>query len=328
MEGVILYGFSTVCCLLCSTVTILNLPTSWVRRLPKYLRCLHLKGIVCARRFRELSVEGPFYKLFVWSGQKVGRGILSSKCRTPSIRVKATGSGEVQITISPKLPKFNPFHQETYILSWVPTSTPEQWHTKNVEPKGDCEKVGDGKLKTFIDALPQNKEIFVRVAANNYWGTDVWSESVVVETLRQPSDEWGATGPVIGFENLQYVWSQTRADVFIRIPVKPDVAASQLTVQCTGTKLTIRQTAEGSEQKTLLNGSLDKAVQADEMYWTIEEPSKKHCRHLLVQLPKAEALSKWKCLLQGHPKIDTNVIIWFTETSEPLHELNALSSAR
>lgn len=103
--------------LVSTSVVLMLIPTSLTGKLPKPVRKIRSKLYATLRRALELSRDGPFYRLTLWLGRKLGHGRLSSLCRVPSARAKASGSREVQVTLTPQLP-WNGFHEECYMLSW------------------------------------------------------------------------------------------------------------------------------------------------------------------------------------------------------------------
>lgn len=316
-----------------STVLLL-LPTQLAKKLPKPLRSLRNTLLGYWRRSRELSADGPFYKLFVWAGRKVGRGKLASAPQVPLTKAKPHGCNEVEVTLHPRLP-WNPFHEENYVVSWcVAADDPPTWRSREFNAEHDCEKAGKG-FKTVIDGLPDASALKVRAAAVNRRGQSGWSKEVAVETLARPGDDGGFTGPAGrgAGRKVQYSWTQTPAEVHVRLPLGPAPKARDIRLKCTGLRLEVHlsEEAAGAGKPTeLLCGPLFRRVKPDETFWTVEEDPKVG-RHLQIQMVKAEGLTKWECLIEadGHPRIDTQYVrFWTGDGLTGLGGLGDLSNLR
>mmetsp|Transcript_9236 Transcript_9236/g.23746 ORF Transcript_9236/g.23746 Transcript_9236/m.23746 type:complete len:335 (-) Transcript_9236:60-1064(-) len=315
--------------LLGSSCLLLGLPNGLSGKLPAPLRAFRNKLLGYCRRARELSVEGPFYRLAIWLGRKVGQGKLSSKCQGPDVRLKASGCLEVQVTMTPHLP-YNPFHEENYVVAWC-RADGKEWCERSLHKEHDCEKVG-AKLRTFIDSLPERTLVQVRACAENTWGRSDWGKTAEVETLARPTDDGGFTGPLgpACGSGARYTWTQTRTEVFVKIPLAAEVKSRDIRFKCIGPKLEVHLVAGDGTTTEMLVGALHKKVKADEVFWTIEDPDKKYGRHLSIQLLKVEALQKWPCLIDadGHTNVDTRLIRFFTGDPENMSDLSGLSGLR
>jgi len=307
------------------SLSLLLMPSRFAGKLPKPLRFYRSKMLSWWRRARELSAEGPFYKLIVWAGKKVGRGYLASAPRAPTVKAKPHGCGEVEVLLGSRFP-WNPFHEENYLLSWRPApaedGAEERWRYKEFNSEFDFEKTG-GKLRTIIDGLPENTTFHVRACAMNKRGASSQSKEAVVETMCKPSPQGGSTGPcgpAAGGRKVRYTWSQNASEAHLKLPLASNVRARDIRVKCTGLRLEIRLAEEAmadaagkSGSPDLLVGNLYKKVKPDEIFWTIEEEDAKFGRHLVVQLVKTEPAQKWECLIEGdgHSRIDIQHVRFF-----------------
>lgn len=320
--------------LLTTSTAMMLLPKSVVAKLPKPVRWMRAKLYSWLRRARELSRDGPFYKLTIWLGRKLGRGKLSSKCQAPDIRAKPTGSTEVQLSLTAHSP-WNPFHEECYMLSWCRQDEGDSpfWREKLFDPSCDCEKLAAGKLKFVLEGLPESTPLRVRACGVNSRGRSPWAKDISVSTLAIPSEDNGFTGPAgpACSDVAQYTWTQTRTEVALRIPLRLEWTAKKLKVKWTPSRVEIRcesSTNGNGRSDEMLVGPLCKKIKNDEVFWTIEDTDNTYGRHLHFQMVKAEALEKWSCAIDapGHPQIDTRALRFFDETS--LDSLGDLSGLR
>mmetsp|Transcript_5999 Transcript_5999/g.13917 ORF Transcript_5999/g.13917 Transcript_5999/m.13917 type:complete len:339 (+) Transcript_5999:113-1129(+) len=321
--------FSITLMLVC--LTLLLLPKSLAASLPKPLKSARKKLLSYASRAVELSKEGPFYRVVIWAGKKFGGGGLASLCQPPVARCKPQGSSEVGVTLTPTLPR-NPFHVESYVVSYKQAGREESWREKAVDAENDCEKVtmsggGGSKLKTFLERLPERTKMEVRACAVNAKGRSPWSGVVEVETMARPNADGGCTEklecPIDDIK--EYMWTQTRTEVFIKLPVPERVKARNIKFKCTGAMISI-EIEDGGNTHKILSAPLHKRVRADEVFWTIEESDKHLGRHLSVQMLKAKAIEKWPCFLDrpGQTQIDVGLLRFFTGEPENMSDLTAL----
>lgn len=318
-------------CLLSISAAVMLFPTRVAKMFPKPVRTLRAKLFSWVRRARELSVEGPIYKLTIWWGRKLGRGFLASRCQAPDIRAKPGGSREVQVTLTPRLP-YNPFHEEQYMLSWCreDEETPI-WREKCYDPKCDCEVIAKGRVRVYLEGLPENTPIRVRARAVNARGHSEWTKEIPAETLAPPSEDGGYTGPLgpACEDGAYYTWGQTKTEVTLWVPLRPEWTAKNIKFKWTPSRLELRCSANGTGADEVLIGPLNKRVKSDEVFWSIEE-DKKFGRHLYVQMVKVEALDKWSCVIEapGHPQVDTRLLRFFTDGMSGLGDLSGLAGLK
>lgn len=303
------------------SIVLLLLPRAIVSR-SKLLRRLRARLLKFGKRMAELSVEGPFYRLFVWCGRKGARGRLASLCRPPlAPRARAVGWNEVVVTWSPQIP-VNPFHEENYVLAWRVAKGEEQdagaagWRERSFDRHSDCEELeGKTKLRVYHGQLPELTPLVFRIRAVNARGHGEWSDEVEVTTLAKPSDAGGFTGPLGPASDGcgQYTWTQTQSEVGLKIPIGPTRKAKDFKVKVLATRLEVRCAASVGEDDEVLVGSFPKRVKVDEANWQIED-TEADGRHIALQMVKAEVMEKWPCLIddKAHPRIDTRLLRFYT----------------
>lgn len=312
-------GYGSLLLVMGSLVLVL-LPSRLAGKLPKLVRRLRTRLLATVRRARELSAQGPFYRLGVWCGRKLGRGHLASLCVTPDVRAKPSGNREVQVTLGPHLP-YNPFHEEDYVLAWRrEDESDDRWREKRFSSEHDCEKVA-GRLRVHLDGLPEHTALVLRGCAEHIRGRSPWSKEARVATMAKPGEDGGFVGPLGQAcpPEARYTWSQTQTEVSFKVPLRAEWKAKDIRFKWTPLRLEIRcahgTIANGTDADNLLVGPMPKKVKTDEVFWSIEEDDTKLGRHLAVQMVKAEQYEKWPCLIEGdgHPHIDVRLLRFFTE---------------
>merc|ERR1719203_2736302 len=303
------------------------LPRRVALKVPKVLRRVRSKCLSWVKRAKELSKDGPFYKLMVWIGRKFGRGFLSSRCRAPEVRASAGGAREVLVTVTPDLP-YNPFHEEDYFVAWCrEDEAQERWREKMYDPKYDCEKVAGNKFRMYLEGLPEHTLLRVRACAVNVHGRSDWSRERPVETLAVPSSDNGFQGPLGPAcpPGAQYTWTQTKTEVFLKIPLRPEWTAKRIRFYNTPSRIEIRVPAPDNGADEVLVGPLCKKVKVDDVFWCVEE-DKQLGRHLSAQLLKFEPMDKWPCIIEAkeHPHIDVRMLRFWTD-GDALTDLSGLN---
>lgn len=281
-----------------------------LRRVKNYL----MKGI---RRLVKITKQSPLVRLGVFCGRKCSCGLLSSRCSAPQgLKAKSIGCSEVVLDWSPASSR-NPFHEEQYVLAWRLTSgTDTDWIDVEVEENDSADTSGK-KWRFFMKELPEEENIFVRVAARNRRGQGPWSQEVSAETFGKPCSEGGFTGPlgVAGrsYGTGKYSWTQTTTEVGLKVPIPKQWRGKQISFKALPHRIQILYTAgSGSEDEELLVGNFPKKVKSDDVFWEIEDGGP-HGRHIAVQMQKAEKMDKWHCLLEGHPCIDVRLVRFYTK---------------
>lgn len=103
---------------------------------------------------------------------------------------------------------------------------------------------------------------------------------------------------VVKLDDCEYKWSQTLKEVEISIPVPQGTRGKDVAVS-----INKRSLSAGLKGKAaFFNGPLVKEIHVDESTWTIDEQ-----RELNIHLEKVTQ-DWWKCIIEGHPEIDTTKI--------------------
>eukprot|EP00401_Gymnodinium_catenatum_P077116 CAMPEP_0117506296 /NCGR_PEP_ID=MMETSP0784-20121206/25835_1 /TAXON_ID=39447 /ORGANISM="" /LENGTH=338 /DNA_ID=CAMNT_0005301765 /DNA_START=90 /DNA_END=1106 /DNA_ORIENTATION=- len=328
-----------VCC-----IVVLLLPYSFVARF-RALRRVRAQIVKFWRRLRHLTVRSPLFRLFVFCGKRGCCGRLSSRCRQPqALKIASTGCTEVTLLWTPHVPSMNAYHEERYICATRPVTEQSgaegdqaQWQEIELTDD-DVDVKKDGRYRAFIDKLPENTRLKVRICASNAWGRSTWSDEVSAETLARPKDG-GFTGPLglvgksLGSDRAHYRWTQKRGEVCLKIPIGADWTGRDIRFKATSSRLEIlyvpwkpgaTKASNAVEdplnpEQVLLAGPFPMRAKADEVFWEIEETSEDG-RHINVQIMKAQAMDKWPCAIEGegHPHIDVRHVRIFTQEMDAL----------
>jgi len=275
----------------------------------------------------DLTLEGPVFRLWVWSGKKIFVGRLASMPRAPhGLKVKASGISEADVTLCPTW-GWNPFHEEDYVLAWRPQADIESDWTASVLKRDEaCEDISgkssrkNTKLKTFIEKLPEGTTFQCRMAAVSIWGQGPWSKQVTFTTMSKPSVEWGSSGPLgpaaaaTGSGKTQYRWVQTRNEIGIKVPVGPNTKAKDIKFKVTPKRLELRYGEGSGSSDVLLAGYLSKPIVPDEATWILDS-SPEDGRHIAVTMFKTQLMDKWDKVFDGeeHTQIDEREVRWFVD---------------
>jgi len=191
------------------------------------------------------------------------------------------------------------------------------WTERPYDRVAECEDAGGRKLKVALEGLPEQVAIVLRICAVNTWGRSDWSVEVSMQTMAKPGKDDGFTGPLgpAGASlGRPYRWSQGGPglkELGLFVPLDQDWKAKDILFKVTPSRIEIRIAVgeNSAESEELLYGPFPKKVKADEIFWTIDE-SEEDGRHLSVQLPKADQMAKWPCLIEaaGHQQIDVRFI--------------------
>lgn len=271
-------------------------------------------------RFWELSMQGPFVRLFVVCGRRCGRGRLASRCGAPSqLKAAALSCEQVRVSWIPHKVS-NPFHEERYELAWqyVEESVADDgcWH--NAEADCDNEK-GSRLLRTWVVGLRHQAEVRIRVRAFNAHGVGPWSKEAQVRTLAQPTAEHGLEGPLGPAGHCcggHYTWAQTSSELTLKVPLRAGWKSKDIRFKATPSKLEILfipppsvPGGQAAEPQELLVGSFPHKVNAEEACWEMDAGDAAQ-KFLVVELKKADEDVVWPCLLvgTGHPRIDTRLV--------------------
>lgn len=326
----IICGHTSLCIVIFS-ITVVSLPYSLIARI-KMLRKLRTRLVQSTRRMVMLSLQGPFFRFFIFLGQKCSCGYCSSRCRSPSsFRSKAAGCSEVVLWWTP-CSTYNPFHEESYVVAWrrLVQEGQEDWQEQAADDNDSPDKEGR-KWRFYLDGLPEQEKLALRVCAVNRYGRSPWTDEVGVETLARPSKDGGFTGP-LGPAGRDcgsgiYTWTQSTKEICIKVPILESWKARDIRFKATPHRLEMLYVGShpparaadspAAEPQELLAGSFPKKVRSDEVFWEIDT-SGDFGRHISIQMQKAETMEKWPCLLEGgaHPHIDTRLVRFLTKGAD------------
>jgi len=277
-----------------------------------------------------LSMQGPFFRFFIFLGRKCSCGYCSSRCRSPfSLRSKASGCSEVVLWWTP-CSTYNPFHEESYVVAWrrLVQDGEMEWQEQAADENDSPDKEGR-KWRFYLDGLPEQEKLALRVCAVNRHGRSPWSDEISVETLARPNKAGGFTGPLgpAGREcgSGTYTWTQNTKEIGVKVPILESWKARDIRFKATPHRLEMLYVgsrplvgdADGrpaGEPQELLVGTFPKKVRSDEVFWEIETGGDIG-RHISIQMQKAETMEKWPSLLEGgaHPCIDTRLVRFLTK---------------
>ncbi|KAF9918646.1 hypothetical protein BX616_007076 [Lobosporangium transversale] len=97
---------------------------------------------------------------------------------------------------------------------------------------------------------------------------------------------------------LPYKWRQTLIDVDISVEVPNGTRGKDLIVEIK--KKSLKVGLKG--QTPIIEGALFKDVKLDDSTWTLDG------REVNIHLEKFKGTEWWKCVIEGHPEIDTTKI--------------------
>lgn len=102
-----------------------------------------------------------------------------------------------------------------------------------------------------------------------------------------------------GGDGPGYVWTQVLAEVELRVPVRHGARGKDLNVVIDKDHLVVGMKG----QPAIIDGKLHKSVRTDECVWTIEDK-----QVLVLTLAKQDRMTWWDCVVDGHPRINTQKV--------------------
>jgi hypothetical protein len=102
-----------------------------------------------------------------------------------------------------------------------------------------------------------------------------------------------------GGDGPGYVWTQVLAEVELRVPVRHGARGKDLNVVIDKDHLVVGMKG----QPAIIDGKLHKSVRTDECVWTIEDK-----QVLVLTLAKQDRMAWWDCVVDGHPRINTQKV--------------------
>ncbi|KAF9346767.1 hypothetical protein BGX26_001716 [Mortierella sp. AD094] len=98
---------------------------------------------------------------------------------------------------------------------------------------------------------------------------------------------------------LPYKWRQTLIDVDVSVQVPKGTRAKDLTVDIK--KRSLKVGVKG--QPLIIDGELIKEIKVDDSTWTLDNQ-----QEINIHLEKFKGTEWWKCVIEGHPELDTTKI--------------------
>lgn len=139
----------------------------------------------------ELSMQGPFFKIFAFILRKLSCGFLSSSPRPPHALRAGFGGGrgfEVALCWTPRPVSENPFHEESYVISWSPMAdgvVTGRWREEFITENGFGED-GGRRWGALLTSLPRNALVRIRMCTVNRRGRSAWSTEELEITPPSP----------------------------------------------------------------------------------------------------------------------------------------------
>lgn len=285
-----------------------------------------------AWHYWQLSLEGPLFKMIGACGKRLGRGLLSSSCRTPkAFKAKVLSINEIDVAWTPQIPA-NPFHQEHYVISYCQVDAEGdkggQWMERELHDedyfKKDKEKPKEigkaARRRLHIGELPSKTSFCVRVCAAGPGGRSKWSPEIITTTFAEPDKKsMGFTGPLAKGSPTdvhEYKWWQSKHEVGMTVAIPDDWKGKDVSVKVLHrgehTEFTMQH-----ERGMMLSGHLGGKIKTDEVDWTIEKGQGDR-KEIQVTLRKEKLMQLWECFLDGHTRIDPALI-------QLIHEGNSLN---
>jgi hypothetical protein len=100
---------------------------------------------------------------------------------------------------------------------------------------------------------------------------------------------------------LPYSWKQTLSDVTITIPVPHGTRGKDISVTIGTNHLKVA--LKNNLSNPIVDGLLHRAIKEEESGWNLSDGSE-----ITMNLEKVNRMEWWKCVIQGHPEIDTTKI--------------------
>ncbi|XP_029649491.2 nuclear migration protein nudC [Octopus sinensis] len=104
-----------------------------------------------------------------------------------------------------------------------------------------------------------------------------------------------------GADLPDYKWTQTLADIELRVPVKVSFPLKGKHVTCKIQKKHLTVGVQG--QPPIIDGALSKEIKIEESTWTIEDN-----KNIVVSMDKVNKMEWWSKLVETDPEIDTQKV--------------------
>ncbi|KAG0357757.1 nuclear movement protein nudC [Gamsiella multidivaricata] len=99
---------------------------------------------------------------------------------------------------------------------------------------------------------------------------------------------------------LPYKWKQTLGDVSVSVEVPKGTRSKDLVVDIK--KKSLKVGLKG--QTPIIDGVLFKDIKVDDSTWTLDSQ-----KEVNIHLEKYKGTEWWKCVIEGHPEIDTTKVV-------------------
>ena len=114
----------------------------------------------------------------------------------------------------------------------------------------------------------------------------------------KPNAGNGGSGP--GYE-----WTQKLGEVTVSIRVPNGTKSRNLSVQYSANRLKVALKGAASP---IVDGELYAAIRTDDTTWTLDDRDDDDGRDLTITMEKKNDMEWWKCIVKGHPVIDTQKV--------------------
>lgn len=118
-----------------------------------------------------------------------------------------------------------------------------------------------------------------------------------------------------------YYWTQTLKEATVYIDVPVGVRGKDITCSIEPRRIHM-SFRKGDERLVVLDGELDEVVRTDDSLWTLASAQKGAMAQVIITLEKARD-TWWKCVLKGHPEIDTTKV----DSTQKIEEYDAETQA-
>merc|ERR1711907_508322 len=105
-----------------------------------------------------------------------------------------------------------------------------------------------------------------------------------------------------GGDMAEYSWVQTLEELTVTVPVPGNIKGSHVVCDIGNQKLTVG--LKGKEP--ILNGKLQKKVNAEDAIWTLEPT--KGGKNVVITLEKVDQMSWWNAVVEGEQEINTKKV--------------------
>jgi len=122
------------------------------------------------------------------------------------------------------------------------------------------------------------------------------------QEVKTEDEEDDNTPPPVGNGGAtdNYVWTQTLAEVEVRVPLPEGTNKKMLDIKITNSNLKVG--IKGKQP--LIDGEFHKRIVTDDSLWTLEEG-----KEIVITITKDNRMEWWKCVITGDPEINTQKVV-------------------